>query len=168
MATHRLPILNSSVKLDDGIALVRADDNIVLATGTQNSYVYKIPDPNGGGDHGLEGIFQVPQNYVGTPLLIATYVVDTAPGGTNISFGAQFLAVASGESADQAYSAEIASSAADSNAEEDVVERSFSISAVTFAVADTVFWKFYLDDSPASPYTGIIWLTGLFFGFADA
>jgi len=166
MATHRIPILANAVPT--GACSWASIKSQLTLTNSKDQLCVKMPDPAGNGDHGVQGSFSVPENYVGTPVLRIVGILDGI-AGTNLAFGCQVLALADDGAFDQAYAAEDTASAdVSTEADEDLYVETISLSTPTFAAGDEAFFSFFVDDSAASPYTGNFLLTGLYFEYADA
>ncbi len=169
MATKNIPIIGHSTNPDTSGKCFFAPLSTQLSlTNTKDTLVIVMQEPAAGGDIGFEGKFRVPEDYVGTEVLVITYILDGAPGTTEVSFGWQVLAVANDESADQAYGTEIGVAETPGEGDEDLVEETIDISADTYAANDEVFYSFYINDSEADPYLGNVLLTGLYFRYNDA
>jgi hypothetical protein len=172
MATHRINALHNVVP-DSGVSLQLASNQLTVAAapsvGGQTCYVMA----DGGSDIGLQGSFKVPKNYVGSPTLVITGILDGAPGASDVlGFGVRKRAVAHGESADGTFDAEQTASATigssgDGHGDEDEIEEAISLTAGDYAVDDTVHWHAFIDASTTT-YTGNFLLTAVEFEYADA
>lgn len=168
MATHRLPILGPGTVPDDGVYINKVKNELTLTGADGEELCFVMPDPNGGGDHGVWGKFAVPKNYVGTPVLVIRGIIDGTVGATNVGFGVTMLGRADNEAYDTAIGTEAtASFTSNSYADEDVFEETITITE-TLAVDDDVTFHLYIDDSVATPFTGNILMTGLFLQYSDA
>lgn len=165
MATHRLPLQYTP----DGSAYIYPSlvtDQLSLASAAGNELCMVMADPNGAGDKGVYGTFQVPQNYAGTPVLHIQGILDGAPSTTTIAFGVQMDPIADDETYDAALESEDTASASSvSQADEDLYEETISLSN-TFAAGDSVTFFFYIDDATHS-YTGNFLLKELSFQYSD-
>lgn len=127
-----------------------------------------------GTDTGVGVAFQVPQVYVGSPVLVIRGVLDLTPGTNTLAFGAQQLSRADNEAVDTAYETEdVASytfnSGADGYADEDEYEETITLTpASAYVAGDTIYLFVYRDDSVDDFSAGNFLLTGLFFQYADA
>lgn len=168
MATHNISILgvNLSMGTSGGVYIAPLSSQLSL-TNSKDTLVIVMTDPGGGGDHGIEGKFRVPENYVGSEVLVISYILDGAVGGNAVGFGYQVLALINDESADAAYGTLRTAAETPGEADEDLVEETIDISADTYVAGDEAFFSFVIDDS-AHAYTGNVLLTGLAFEYSDA
>lgn len=168
MATHRIPILGPGTMPDDGVYPSPIRLQLTMGTGPGNELCYVMPEPAGGGDLGLSGKFSVPKDYVGSPVLVVRGIMDGAVDTNDVHFGVQMLGLADNEAYDAALEAEdTATFQSNTYADEDVFEETITLT-VTLAVDDDVAYHFYIDDSGATPWTGNVLLTGLYFQYSDA
>ena len=173
MANHDLPILGGNLRVEAGIFpdLVKNQITAAAAPSIGEQFAYVMND--GGSDVGFYGNFHVPQNYVGTPVLVIRGILDGAPGASDtLGFGLQIKAVADNEAADGAYGTEQVASATigssgSSHSDEDLLEETISLTAGDYTAGDDVGFYFFLDTSGTS-YTGNFLLLDAFFRYADA
>lgn len=166
MATKRIPILPNAVPTGS-CSWVSLKSQLTLSN-SRDQLAVKMPDPGGNGDHGVEGVFDVPPDYVGSPVLRIRGVLDGI-AGTNLGFGCQMLPLAGDEAFDAAYNTEdTASTDVSTETDEDLYEETITLSNAGVAAGDEAFFFFFIDDSVASPYTGNFLLTGLYFEYSDA
>lgn len=126
-----------------------------------------IPDPSA--DIGLEVIFEVPQDYSSTPVLVIKGVLDGTPANV-LAFGAQLLQRTDSEAVDTAYEAEdtASNSTWTGYADEDFYEETITLTpSSAFVAGRSVFLKFYRDTS-ADTWTGNFLLTDLLFSYTEA
>ncbi len=167
MATHRLPIMGFATIPDDGPFFAPIKTQLALANvdGGEEALVLDC-DP--ASDLGCRGSFSVPKNFVGSPVLVIRGIIDGAVGTEDIHTGMTLLGRADNEPYDTAHEAEdIASFQSNAYADEDVFEETITLT-VTLAVDDDVNFHFFIDSSPATPFTGNILVTGLFIQYSDA
>ena len=169
MATHRMSILGPNLKLESGLYSDVVTNRGTWTNQVGNQLCIVVPDPNGGGDHGLYGNFEVPQNYVGTGKIVAKGILDGAKTSVVFAVGVRGLALADNEAADAAYSTEdIANIASGSNyADEDQLEISITLSNLSLTAGDTCYFYWFIDDS-VHTYTTDFLLTDLLLEYADA
>lgn len=170
MASHDLPILGSGTVPDNSGDVypspISAELSLASAPGNELCIVMPAAATISV-DTGFYGRFTVPQNYVGTPVLVIRGVLDGAPGALVLAFGVQMSPLADDEAYDTALGTQsIASASSVSQADEDIYEETINLGD-TFAVGDDVNYFFFIDDS-VHTYTGKFLLTGLFFRYADA
>ncbi len=167
MATFTLSILNNTLNFDAGVYPSTLDAEMSL---TNNKYQSTIvmPYPTGA-DVGIHGLFEIPQNYVGTPVIKATFVIDGTPANT-FGIGFQQLTVADNATIDAAYEAEDTANNATwtGYADEEVYRISITITpTATYTAGNIVLWYFYRDDSVDTTTFNVL-LTSLVFQYADA
>ena len=174
MATYDLPILgpmtipgSSGVCFMDSVANQIAEQALP-SVGGQLCFVF---DCDNAADHGIYGCFNVPQNYVGTPVIVIKGILDGAPGGgDDLAFGIRGMSVADNETADATYNAEDTAQNTDISgwADEDLYLETIALSNFgALAAGDTAFFYFFLDAS-GSTYAGNFLLTDLIFRYDDA
>jgi hypothetical protein len=172
VATHRLSILGAEIP-DTGVPLDAVANQIAAATspsvGDLLAYVF-----GAGADEGLKGSFKVPKNYVGSPVIVVTGILDGAPGASDtLQVSWRKRAVAQNEAADGTFDAEqtgtqkTIGSSGDNFSDEDLIEMLISATAGDFAVDDQVYFHVYLDDGSSS-YAGNFLVTDIEFQYADA
>jgi len=166
MATHELPIIGPTTLPELGVFFDRVGNQIAAANEIGNQLAIVMAD--GGSDVGFYGSFNVPQNYVGTSIIVAKGILDGAMSSNTLQFGIKGITKDDNEAADAAYCAEDTGNTTDDHADEDLFEVIITLSNLTgFAVGDTVFFYFYIDAS-GNDYTGNVLLTDLLFRYADA
>jgi hypothetical protein len=86
MSTHRLPIMGANTIPDSTGECYQSNISVemALATGLMKNLVMTLKDPSA--DTGFYGVFEVPQNYVGTPVIAVTGVLDGTVGATSVDF----------------------------------------------------------------------------------
>ena len=164
MATHELPIIGPTMLPESGVFLDRIGNQITATNEIGNQLAVVMAD--GGSDEGFYGSFNVPQNYVGTPVIVVRGIIDGAMSSVTLQFGIQGITKDHGEATDVAYSTEDTGNESSDHADEDLVEVTISLSNFSgFAVGDTVFYYFYIHAS--GDYAGNFLLTDLLFRYAD-
>ncbi len=168
MATLDYPILGPPLTLDALVYVQKVKNELSLANAPGEELVIVLPAAATiSADTGIRGSFRVPQNYVGTPVLVVQGILDGAPTTLVIAFGVQMNPLADDEAYDAALGTQsIASDSTVSQVDEDVYEELITLGD-TFAAEDLVPFFFYIDDS-VHTYTGLFLLTGLFFRYNDA
>lgn len=172
MATHRLSILNNEIP-DTGVPLDAVGNQITAAAspsvGDLLCYVL-----NSGADEGLKMSFKVPKNYVGTPKIIVTGILDGTVGASDtLQFSWRKRAVAQNESADGTFDAEqtgvqqTIGSGGGNFSDEDLIEMVIAATAGDFAVDDQVYCYIYRDHGSSS-FGGSLLVTDIEFEYADA
>ena len=170
MATHRVPV--AILRPDSGVPLDLIANQITEATSPSVGDLLAYVLADGGTDEGVWCNFQVPQNYVGSPVLVIRGMLDGAPGaGDDLAFGVRPRAVADNESSDGTFDAEQTAQVTDIStwANEDEYEETITLTG-TYAAGDTVHAHVYIDAS-GTTYSGNFLLyaeNSIFFQYADA
>jgi hypothetical protein len=145
-----------------------AEAALTLGTATyRNARVGTILAPTGS-DIGFSGMFTIPQNYFGTPILVIHGVLGEA--ANILAFGFQQVSIAHSETFDVAYEAEdLANNATWTGlAAEEMYEETIIITpAAPYVAGDEVPWWFFRDDS-VDTQTGEFHITNLLFRYNDA
>lgn len=175
MATHQIPVC--IVKSDATVPLDLIANQITeSATPSIGDLLAYVLADNVTADEGLWVKWTVPQNYVGTPVLVVRGILDGAPSaGHTLGFGCRLIAVADNETADATFTAEettgadIVGSSGSNHADEDEYQNTITLGA-TFAAGDSVYAYVYLDISNTD-YTGNVLMVAddcIFFRYNDA
>lgn len=170
MATFRLPILNATVRPDDtgDCFWVPISSQLTLTNATAGKMgAFLMRD--GSADAGVYGTFEVPQNYAGSPVIAAQFVLDGAPSGTTIGVTCSHLAVADDESWDQLHDTADTASAGTtwSHGDEDLYEEQVTITPAAAWNAGEMVQFFFAVDISVTDYTGNLLLVGLYFQYSD-
>ncbi|MEE9586114.1 MAG: hypothetical protein V3W09_04360 [Nitrososphaerales archaeon] len=170
MATHEIPILGAMTAPDSSgdIFFEPLETAMTLGTATFGSLLGLTMLAPTGSDIGIYGKFNIPQNYVGTPVLVIRGAI--AQAASVLAFGLQQIGRDDSEAIDTAFEAEDTASNSDwtGYAAEDIYEETITITpAAAYVAGDEVFFFFYRDDS-ADTQTGEFHLTGLFLRYNDA
>ena len=169
MATHDIPILGANTAPDASgeVFFEPLESAMTLGTavfGTTLGLTMLAPT---GTDIGVYGKFNIPQNYVGTPVLVIRGAIGQA--ASTLAFGIDFIAREDSEAIDTAYTdTDLANNATWTGyVAEDMYEETITLTpAAAFVVEDEVFFFLYRDDS-VDTQTGEFHLTGLFFRYND-
>ncbi len=169
MATIRIPIMGIGTNPDDtGNTFLDRIDNQLTMTNVKDQLCMVMNAPAGGGDTGFHGSFKIPKNFVGTPKIIVTGIIDGTPAST-MGFGMTLLGRADTESIDTAYESEATVTKGTDwtgYSDESMIELSFTPTG-TLAVDDTIVYFFYREDG-ADDSTINFLLTSLEFEYSDA
>lgn len=172
MATHRKKC--QIVNQDAGVSGDTVANQITSATAPSvgNQFCFVLAD--GGSDEGVYVKFSIPQNYVGSPVLVIRGILDGAPSnGDDLGFGFRKRAVANNESADGTFDAEQTAQDTDigstgsAYSNEDLYEETITLTAGDYAAGDEVYGYVYIDAS-GTTYAGNFLLTSVEFQYADA
>lgn len=168
MATHEKSIKGAFIPDTSADVFPEPLENALTlgtaAFGTLPGYTMLAPT---GADTGLYGVFKIPQNYAGTPVLVIRGILGEA--ANTLGFGFQQIARTDSEAVDVAFETEDTASNATwtGYAAEDVYEETITITPATaFTSDDEVFCFFYRDDS-VDTQTGEFHLTDLLFRYSD-
>lgn len=173
MSTFRKPVLGFTTLPDAGVFPDTIANQITEAATPSIGFQLCFVMADGGTDEGLFFSFKIPKNYVGTPKLVVTGVLDGAPGASDtLGFGFRKRATANNESADGTYDAEQVVSATigssgSGHSDEDLCELSITLTAGDYAVDDQVSGYVYIDAS-GTTYAGNFLLTEVEFEYTDA
>jgi hypothetical protein len=161
------------VNQDSGVPTDLVGNQITAATdpsiATQTCWVLA----DGGSDEGVYVRFNIPKNYVGSPVLVVSCILDGTPGASDtLAFGFRKRAVANNEAADGTFDAEqtgsqTIGSSGTNHADEDLCESTITLTAGDYAVDDQVYGWVYIDASGTS-YAGNALLTDVQLQYADA
>jgi hypothetical protein len=138
-----------------------------IATFLGSNLVMTLKDPTA--DTGFYGVFEVPQNYVGTPVIAVTGLLDGTTGAADgVDFEFSYLTRADNETIEAAWeeSVTFGTGRTDVWTDEDLVTDSASCSS-NFTAGDIVFYYFKRDQS-ADDFNGDFHVVGLYFQYADA
>lgn len=168
MATHRLSI-TGAMTLPDSTGecyMSPVSVEMSLATGLMKNLAITLKDPTA--DTGFYGVFEVPQNYVGTPVIAVTGVLDGTVGATSVDFEFSYLTRADNETIEAAWEESVTFDTGNTNGwtTEDLLTDSASLSA-NFTAGDTVFYYFKRDQG-TDDFVGDFHVVGLYFQYADA
>lgn len=170
MATKRLDLTGKLIPTGS-CYWAPASTLMSLASAPGAHLVLNMPDPNGGGDHGGAGVFTLPADYVGSPVLRIRGIIDGTPAN-NLAFGFAAKKLADSEAYDAALGTEdVANNGTWTGyADEDVYEETITLTnfASGLAANDEVDFHFYIDDSQGTPYTGAFLLTSVHLEYSDA
>ncbi len=167
MATLEKPIPLGNPDTSGDIYPSTLDTELAMANAKlQPCMVMEFPT---GSDIGLETSVVVPQNYVGTSLLVIRGVIDGAPANV-LAFGCLQLSRDDSESADAAYEAEdlANNNAWGGYADEDFYEETITLTpAAAYVAGDTILINLFRDDSVDTTAWNFL-LTSLALRYDDA
>lgn len=168
MSTHRLSLLNHTLSLGTGGKMYLSPiDTQLTMTNAKKSLAFVMEFPVGA-DVDCELSFDVPQDYVGTPVLIIKGILNGTPAST-LAFGADTVQVDDSETVDVAFAdTDLANNSTWTGyADEDFYEETITITpTVAFVAGREVFLKFYRDDSVDTSTFDFL-LTQLLFEYSD-
>lgn len=170
MATHSRSV---QINRPDANCFPDLVSNQITATNEIGNFLaYVLAD--GGADEGVYVQWRVPQNYVGTPRIRVTGILDGAPGAAEtLGFGIKGLSRADNEAADTAFSAEDVASATigsggTNHSNEDAYEEEIALSNLSGLAAGEMVYAYVFLDASATSYAGNFLLTDIAFVYADA
>lgn len=162
----RIPIRGMNHRPEEDVYFTPVETQITAATAPSIGKQFAELMADGGSDVGFYDDFKVPPNYSSGGKIVITGVLDGAPGAADtLGFGIRGRAVADNESADGTYGTEDAASVTiGSNdlgySDEDLVIIEITLSNLTFAASEAVFYYFFIDTS-GTTFTGNFLLTKL-------
>lgn len=168
MATHRLPIMGATTIPDSTgeCYMAPASVEMALGTGLMKNLVMVLKDPTA--DTGFYGVFEVPQNYVGTPVIAVTGVLDGTTGAADgVDFEFSYLTRVDNETIEAAWEQSVTFNTGRTDAwtAEDLVTDSAACAA-NFTAGDTVFYYFKRDQG-TDDFNGDFHVVGLYFQYSD-
>lgn len=168
MATHRLPIMGAMTIPDATGECYMAPLSVEMALGIglMKNLGMVLKDPSA--DTGFYGVFEVPQNYVGTPVIAVAGVLDGTVGATSVDFEFSYLTRVDNETIEAAWEESVQFDTGNTNGwtTEDLLTDSASLGA-NFTAGDTVFYYFKRDQG-TDDFNGDFHVVGLYFQYADA
>lgn len=165
MATQRIPIDGPNLLPESGAFYDRVGNQLAAANQIGNQLALVLNDP--GTDEGFYADFQVPQNYVGTPKIVMTGILDGAMSSVTLGVGVRGIVLADNDAADVAYSTEDIANTTTDRADEDMVQVSITLANLVPGAGKQVHYYFFID-SDVNTFTGNVLVTGVFFEYADA
>ena len=169
MATFEMPVLGASFSPDTSGDIYPSLVSAELAMTNAKDQACVMMEFPTGSDIGFSVAFTVPQNYVGTPVLLIKGIIDGTPANV-LAFGAQQLGRDDSEAIDTAYETQdlANNSTWTGYANEDMYEDAITLTpASAYVAGDTVFLWFYRDDSVDTTTFNFL-LTDLIFQYADS
>lgn len=167
---HQISILTGSTVPDNTGRCWYEPYDVTATNDVWKHLVFRFANPSSAQAHGIYGLFAVPLNFVGTPLIIPVWSSTVTSGNVRFRFTYRAVGGDGAESFDQSGSQEAVSV---TDAVSGTTNRrnapSMSLTAANFAAGDTVEFLFErLDDSAADTLNGDIVLHDLLFQYADA
>jgi len=170
MATHQLSILGAGT-VPDTTGRCFIEPYTVKATNDVWAHLVLIfADPSAAQAHGVYGQFVVPQNYVGTAVVIPIWTSTATAGNCRWRFTYRAVGGDDAESLDQTTQSEqvLATDAAPSAANERNTP-SMALTSANIAAGDTIEFLFErLDDTGTDTMAAAAMLHDLIFQYADA
>jgi len=166
MATFRIPILGFSTKPDSSGDVFPEPASVKGTNDFFDQLVWVFNDS--GVKDSLYGIFQVPQNYVGTPKVVVEWTSTATSGNTVLD--CDYRAVAIGESLDQATAQESITVTDAAPGTTDLMQEALmTATAGNFAIGDMVQFILSRDGASASDtLSAAITVVGVYFEYTDA
>ena len=165
MATHDIEIRGPDHLPESGVFFDRIGNQIAAANPIGNQLAEVLSDA--GADRGWYDNFKVPQNYVGTPVIVLRGILDGAMTTVTAAIGVRGIVLADNAAADVAYSTEDLGNTAVDHADEDEVEILITLVNLVPVAGRMCYYHFFIN-ADVNTYTGNILVTGLFFRFNDA
>jgi hypothetical protein len=167
MAVFRIPI-NGNI-FPDSSGDVFIEPYTVKAT--NDNWAYPVIVFNDTADKiGLDGVFHVPQNYVGSANLVIVWTSTATSGDVEFDFDYRAVGGNDTESLDQATAQEsVNSNDTAPSATDERMEISISLTDGNFAAGDTVQYKLYRDGADAGDtLAAAVTVHEVFFEYTDA
>lgn len=166
MATFRMSILDWRARPDNSGNCFLQMYPVVATNDFWENLLFAFNNPSA--DIKLWGVFNVPQNYVGTAKLIVTWTSQTTSGNFGIEFGYRAVGGNDAESLDQATAQEVVNTTdVAPGAVNRRMEIAVDLTSANLVAGDTVEFYFARDDS-ADTLAGVIQVVDLEFQYADA
>ena len=142
------------------------NNQMSLATLLYRGLVMTLKDPTA--DTGFYGSFNVPANYVGTPVIKVVGILDGTVGATSVDFEFSYVALTDNETVEAGWVESVAFNTGNTNgwANEDLLVDSAACSA-NFAAGDEVLYYFKRDQG-TDDFAGDFHVVGLYFEYSDA
>jgi len=168
MATHRIPILGWQTK-PDGTGEAFFEPYSIKATNDQWDHMVLILNDSGT-RIGVYGVFDIPQNYVGTANLIIVWTATAIAGDVEYDFDYRAVGGNDTESLDQSGTQEtVNSNDTAPSAVNERMELSIALTDGNFAAGDTVEFLFVRDGTDAGDTMAASAIVfGLLFEYSDA
>jgi len=165
MSTFRIPILGFATKPDDS-GEVFFEPAAVKGTNDFFDQLALIFNDTSTKDS-IYGVFQVPQNYVGTPKFVVDWSSTATTG--NAIFDLDYRAVAIGESMDQATAQEALTVTDAAPGTTDLLQEALmAATAGNFAAGDMVPFLLSRDGVSADTIAAALSVYGLYFEYTDS
>lgn len=166
MSTFRIPILGFSTKPDSSGDVFPEPASVKGTNGYFDQLVWVFNDS--GAKDSLYGIFQVPQNYVGTAKIVVDWTSTATSGNTVLD--CDYRAVGTGESLDQATAQEAITVTDAAPTSTDLLQEALmTATAGNFNAGDMVQFILSRDGASASDtLSAAITVVGVYFEFTDA
>lgn len=170
MATHDMPILGAMTAPDSSgdIFLEPLEAALTLGTAAYGNLLCLTMLAPTGSDIGFHGKFNVPQNYVGTPVLVIRGIL--AQAASVLAFGFSHTPFAHSETIDAAFAdTDLAENSTWTGlVAEEMYEETIALTpTAAYVVGDEVFFFLFRDETQDTQ-TGEFHLTGLFLRYNDA
>ncbi len=169
MTTHRKPIMGFGIKPDvtGECYFPPVDVEMTLGTGLMKNIICTLKDPSA--DTGFHGMFKVPKNYIGTPKIVITGIIDGTVGSTSVDFEFSYVSLANNESIETGWVESVTWDSGNTSGwtTEDLMELVSGALGSNFSVDDQVF--FYMKrDYGTDDFVGDFHVTALEFEYNDA
>lgn len=169
MATHLISILGRHAP--DTTGRCWEEPYTVAATNDLFAHpIIRFADPAASQAHGIYGVFEVPQNYVGTAAIVLRWTSTATSGNCRWEFSYRAISGDDAESLDQAsFQETVAVTDAAPSAAHERNTPSMSLTSANLAAGDTV--EFFLkrtDDSGVDTMAADALLHDAMFSYADA
>lgn len=171
MATHQMTVLGAATCPDTTGRCFFETYDVAATNDVWKHLVARFKDPSSSQAHGLYGQFVVPQNYVGSPVVVPVWTSTATSGNCRWRFTYRTVAGDDSASLDQSGSEEAVSltDAAPGAAHRRLAPTGLALTAANLAAGETVTYLFErLDDSGTDTMAADALLFDLLLQYADA
>lgn len=169
-ATHQISVLGPNTVPDTTGRCWFETYDVAASNDVWKNLIARFKDPSGGQSHGLYGQFTVPQNYVGTPVIVPIWTATATAGNCRWRFTYRTVGGDDTTSLDQAGNEEQVSltDAAPTAANRRLAPTGLALTAANLAAGETVEFLFErLDDTGVDTMAADALLFDLLFQYAD-
>ena len=165
MATHTVLITSANMLPQSGAFFDRIGNQVAAANEIGNQLALVLPDL--AADIGFSDNFRVPANYISTPKILLSAMLDGAMTSVVLGIGVKGIVKGDNDPLDVAYSTEdIANNAVD-HSDKDEIEVAITLSNLVPVAGKQCAYVFYRDDN-VTTWTGNLLVLGVYFQYNDA
>ena len=164
MATHTISIISPDILPQAGAFFDRIGNQVAATNEIGNQVALVLPDL--AADIGFYDNFRVPNNYVGTPKIVLSAMLDGAMTSVTLGIGVKGLVTGDGDPLDTAYSTQDIANTAVNHDDKDEIELSITLSNLVPVAGKQCTYIFFRDDS-VTTWTGNLLVLGVYFQYAD-
>lgn len=172
MATRRVPILGFNTVPDDTGRAFFEPYPVKATNDNFKHLVLTLNDPGASQNHGVYGAFDIPPDYVGSPVIRIIWTSTAITGTCLFAFDYRAIGGDDAESLDQAtFQEQIDISDVAPSATDERMNVTGALTAANLAAGDTVEFFFYRDGTTGAPTDDLaaaVTVHGLYFEYSDA